>query len=338
MARHGEGGALTELATRLASSTSPNDVVRATLEGLARLVPADMWGFNDLDPRSHEMVAVIHPADAAEPHHFEAVAKVVWQHPVLEHFQRTGDGYPLRLSDVWTRAQYERSALYLEAYRAMGVEHQVAFSLADGPTAGTIGLAGNRHDRDFDDDELELLAAARPLLRAAWQRAQAASALASVVGQAAAAQRSLLLVDERGRLAEVAASAAATLADAGLVVHAGDPLPEPIASWLRRGASGPDEPLLVGRSLRRAVVRFLGGGGDADRVLSVEHAAPSGLDALSPREREVLAQVRDGATNGEIAAALGISPRTVQKHLERVFEKLGVTNRTAAARAWLPPG
>jgi DNA-binding CsgD family transcriptional regulator len=53
--------------------------------------------------------------------------------------------------------------------------------------------------------------------------------------------------------------------------------------------------------------------------------------ALSKREREVLALVASGKTNGEIATILAISGRTVQKHLEHIFQKLGVETRTAAA-------
>jgi len=44
-----------------------------------------------------------------------------------------------------------------------------------------------------------------------------------------------------------------------------------------------------------------------------------------------LALVAAGKTNGEIAAVLVISARTVQKHLEHIFQKLGVETRTAAA-------
>jgi DNA-binding CsgD family transcriptional regulator len=51
---------------------------------------------------------------------------------------------------------------------------------------------------------------------------------------------------------------------------------------------------------------------------------------LTPREREVLDWVAAGKTNRDVAAILGVSPRTVEKHLERIYEKLGVETRTAA--------
>ncbi|HEX2765407.1 MAG TPA: helix-turn-helix transcriptional regulator [Candidatus Limnocylindria bacterium] len=53
--------------------------------------------------------------------------------------------------------------------------------------------------------------------------------------------------------------------------------------------------------------------------------------SLSPREAEVLGWVALGRTNAEIAEALFISPLTVRTHLERIFEKLDVSTRTAAA-------
>jgi DNA-binding response OmpR family regulator len=53
--------------------------------------------------------------------------------------------------------------------------------------------------------------------------------------------------------------------------------------------------------------------------------------ALTPREAEVLSWLAKGKTNRDIADILGMSPRTVNKHLEHIFEKLGVETRTAAA-------
>lgn len=68
---------------------------------------------------------------------------------------------------------------------------------------------------------------------------------------------------------------------------------------------------------------------------------PAGLEpaliaiGVTQREAEVVAQVAVGASNRDAASRLGLSERTVQKHLERAFRKLGVSSRSeAAARAW----
>ena len=52
---------------------------------------------------------------------------------------------------------------------------------------------------------------------------------------------------------------------------------------------------------------------------------------LTPREMDVLAWIARGKTNRDIAEILGMSPRTVNKHLEHIFVKLGVETRAAAA-------
>jgi DNA-binding NarL/FixJ family response regulator len=52
---------------------------------------------------------------------------------------------------------------------------------------------------------------------------------------------------------------------------------------------------------------------------------------LTTREGEVLSWLSKGKTNRDIAQILGLSPRTVDKHLEQIYSKLGVENRTAAA-------
>lgn len=52
---------------------------------------------------------------------------------------------------------------------------------------------------------------------------------------------------------------------------------------------------------------------------------------LTAREREVLFWLARGKTNADIAAILGVAPATIGKHLERIYPKLGVENRTAAS-------
>jgi DNA-binding CsgD family transcriptional regulator len=88
----------------------------------------------------------------------------------------------------------------------------------------------------------------------------------------------------------------------------------------------------------RLVIRFLPRGeiGEYDALL-VEQARDASevgpLSRLSRREHEVLRWVSRGKTNPQIAAILSISAGTVQKHLEHIYDKLGVRTRAAAAVA-----
>lgn len=69
--------------------------------------------------------------------------------------------------------------------------------------------------------------------------------------------------------------------------------------------------------------------GEASTTASAAHHP--NFFSLTSRETEVLSWIAKGKTNRDIADILGMSPRTVSKHLEHVFEKLGVETRSAAA-------
>ncbi|GIX47894.1 MAG: hypothetical protein KatS3mg131_2105 [Candidatus Tectimicrobiota bacterium] len=82
------------------------------------------------------------------------------------------------------------------------------------------------------------------------------------------------------------------------------------------------------------MVRALPGEAGSVTLLLEEHRqalSPEPLRrlGLTPREAEVLFWVAQGKSNGEIATILALRPRTVAKHLEHIYAKLLVENRTA---------
>jgi DNA-binding CsgD family transcriptional regulator len=81
--------------------------------------------------------------------------------------------------------------------------------------------------------------------------------------------------------------------------------------------------------VRREVVELDGRTEERPRIVARRELDAHGL---TPREGEVLAWVAEGKTNPEIGAILGLSPRTVGNHLARIYDRLGVETRTAAAR------
>ena len=116
---------------------------------------------------------------------------------------------------------------------------------------------------------------------------------------------------------------------------------EVLAGMLRAGAVGFVLKGVPAEDLQRAVRAVAEGGAWLDpavtaRVLAIYRtAAPAaasapGLDTLTSREREVLALIGRGKTNGEIAAGLFVSEGTVKTHINHVFTKLALRDRAAA--------
>jgi DNA-binding NarL/FixJ family response regulator len=67
-----------------------------------------------------------------------------------------------------------------------------------------------------------------------------------------------------------------------------------------------------------------------DRLTAVDEEKDGAADALTRRERHVLQLLTEGSTNRTIARSLRISERTVKNHLQSIYGKLGVTDRTGA--------
>jgi DNA-binding CsgD family transcriptional regulator len=85
--------------------------------------------------------------------------------------------------------------------------------------------------------------------------------------------------------------------------------------------------------------RELGAEPDLARVRALRTGRTGGeAGALTEREREVLRMMADGGSNREIADTLGLSPKTVNRHAENIFDKLGVSSRAAAVAKALKAG
>ncbi len=131
----------------------------------------------------------------------------------------------------------------------------------------------------------------------------------------------------------------------------GQLLGEAVLDWLQAQAvlhatGGSPQSLTLARHGRRLVFALHeasatsegeSGGDDEWLIVMSESSDESTIEALgmafklTAREAEVLYWVTQGKTNRDIGDILGTSPRTVHKHLEHVFGKLGVETRTAAA-------
>jgi len=188
----------------------------------------------------------------------------------------------------------------------------------DGPS--WAGIVFDACGRSFGDRDRELARLLQPHLGEIWRNASVRRRLGAALSALEHDQSTgALLLDGAGRVEYASGPAQRILND-----HFEMPpraLPDGIAGW--RGDVG--ERLLLAGDDSTIVVEA---SEDGSALLLSER--PAGVAALTSRERDVMRCVEDGLSNTEIARTLWIQLTTVRKHLEHVFDKLGVRSRTAA--------
>jgi DNA-binding CsgD family transcriptional regulator len=263
------------------------------------------------------------------------------------------------VSDFVERGQFRRLAIYNDYYRRIGTEHQLAVALpARAPWVR--GVALSRGTRDYSDGDRGLLTALGPHMIQAFRTAEMLAgarcpatngAATAPSGSAPPSDVEVVLLSPTGNVRFATPRARGWLASYFGASSARDGrLPCALAEWVRaqRGALQQGDtvpparrPLVVQRDGARLEIRLAAEWGQQALLLRERRAevSPVAVESLglSPRESQVLAWVVEGKTNGEIGMILDMRPRTVAKHLERVFRKLGVETRTAAAATALHP-
>ncbi|MCP1837240.1 DNA-binding NarL/FixJ family response regulator [Bradyrhizobium sp. USDA 4524] len=154
--------------------------------------------------------------------------------------------------------------------------------------------------------------------------------------------RYLLAVNNAGALLWATPQAQRLLSDTLADAADNFVLPDPMPQWLeqaQKGKTGSKTATMAsfpGNEQLR--LQYMGKLGPNEFLLRLAKDTSGDMPAefsselgLTTREGEVLSWLSKGKTNRDIAQILGLSPRTVDKHLEQIYAKLGVENRTAAA-------
>lgn len=341
--------AVRTLAAIASGSVEPAAFVRRSLAEIPRLVASELTTLSACDLTNGRRTVVSDPPDAISAADAACFNRHFHTHPLVRYHSAHPDGGAQRISDALSGHEFRHSALFNDYYRHLGIDSVIAVPLYV-DNRRLVSLVLNRKRRDFSARDRALLDVIRRPLAAMYRHSlQLADALVAL-GELRAGLEShgwaAIAVDAQRRLAGLAPRATALLASwwPAASLLAGAVLPPPIDAWLRRadrspGAAGGSaiSPLVLTRAGRRLTLRWCPDPNSPDaRMIFVREsgAVPSGDQfqnvTLTPREGEVLGWVAAGKTNGDIAAILGASVRTIEKHLEHVFAKLGVETRTAA--------
>jgi DNA-binding CsgD family transcriptional regulator len=320
-------------------------------EGLARVIACDRVSFNEMDATPGRSRIVPDPLPPWWSRFGHIYQIHLFDHPLMD------EPAPGRLHEVVDldspryAARWRRSALCHDYFVPLGIRHQLTVRTSRCGSVST-GIGLNRGRRSFSAQERRVFALLAPHLALAWRNASALSARqCDRPGKANPGDENGVLVavdPERGTMRAVSPRALALLecyfgTDSG----GRGKLPDEVWRWLREqqrmlaenDTFVPPAPLAVARNNGRLRIQLVQQHPE-ECLLTVEFESVSlaprvpSEATLTPREAEILGWLREGKRNGEIGTILGISGRTVGKHVEHVLEKLGVETRTAAVRAF----
>jgi DNA-binding CsgD family transcriptional regulator len=319
------------------------------LAEIAGLIPCENLGYNDINARTNQVVMVIKPEVRRIFELGPVLEQHFHEHPQLTYYRGCSDRQVYQTSDFMSFRAFKQLGIYREVYRHIDADHQLTVLLSEPGQTSDIGIAINRKRCGFSERERAMLNLLRPHI---------IQARANALAFTAAERRVQALTESLGALRV----GVMTLRPDGQVGWStplavelleryfpgsgreSSRLPEPLAGWWRHwlkcecSASEPSEMQAPFRLTIPGASLTVHGEASADgahRLLLSEQADFSVREfgrrcGLTFREAEVLEWLSEGKTSPEIAGILCVSPRTVHKHAERIFRKLGVETRHAA--------
>jgi DNA-binding CsgD family transcriptional regulator len=318
------------------------------VETLPKVVPSELTSYSEVDPRRRRAVWVMEPVPPGFPELRRLFERRVREHCDLHPHGRIRDAEELKVSDFLARSRFRHLGLYDDLHRMIGAEHSLSTELPASPPL-VIGVSLNRSESEFSERERHLLDMLRPHIAQARRNAEAATEMRKYLTSTRQAveelDRGVVVLDPSGKIQWRTERARRLVGEYFGPSEDTDRLPRELRRWLdgqryplsaNGGVPRLPEPLIVEKFGQRLVIRLVADPAENRGLLLLEKQtlpfSEKTLESLglTRREAEILVWISRGKTNNEIAGALYISPRTVKKHLEHVYHKLGVESRTEA--------
>lgn len=282
------------------------------------------------------------------PEFITIVNSCAGQHPLWTPIREGGQEVRC-ISDFATAQSWQNTSLFREALGLEGVRDHI--SIEFGNRRGDLTSVGVFRDRrGFTERDRNVMGFLIPHIEQALGNARLAESIGLVgILPASGGQTACVTVNADGQPEPLNREARTILGKfyPTSSMRYGQ-LPVAVRDWLqhgrevfrRGGLPQAIQPMVVNRfpwRLKVVLARrpmFAG----ALVILALSPMTAMNASSLSPCEREVMMWVHEGKTNDEIAAILGNRVSTIKSHLKNIFHKLGVDNRTAAARHWKSVG
>jgi DNA-binding CsgD family transcriptional regulator len=317
------------------------------VSSLPGLIQADAYTYNEMDQARGQASYKLWPSDFTPiKDAAEILGRFAPQIPMHAHWEH-GDGQALKISDFLSPRAFKKKEIYNEFYHPMRIPFLMGIALPVNHHC-LVTIGSHRGRTDFTERERTALNMIQPHVLQAYANAEAVTHMQTELARlnrvVERIPQGLVSVDARGVIQWATARARKLLGDYfGARRRGYHRLPDLLVRWIRCSKTRLDHaderpgriaPLVIDHGSHHVHVRMVPEGDQCLLFLEedftevpTEHLAHLGL---SRRETEILGWIVHGKSNPEIAMILNISVRTIHKHAEHIYLKLGVENRHAA--------
>lgn len=274
------------------------------------------------------------------PQEMEIFAAYIHENPLFDAFFVEKRIEALKITDLISSFKFQKTTIYNDFYRRVGVSNQLVKPMrVSGELTITCSL--NVENRDFTERDKAMLDLITPHFANAIRNSLAYSRLSSALETESSG---IISIGSKGEPLFVSEYARRLLSE----YFAADnlkpnALPETLAEWLNQVESIsenadftlPPAPLKIKSSTGVLTIRCMSNSVTREKTLLLQEKKSISLETLkklnlTKRETEILFWMAQGKTDDVIAKLSGISIRTVHKHAEHIYSKLGVETRTSA--------
>jgi DNA-binding CsgD family transcriptional regulator len=328
------------------SEINPNTLGNRVISAVKEIISCEMVAFDSFTP-DEVSVAWFNPVNAISNQDFEAFLEFADEHPFVEPLLVKKLPEATRVTDLITRKEFNSTGLFNEFYRRMRITDTMGVSL---PISQEMTMTNSiyRSGRNFSDAECLMLTLLSTHLRSAiintklFERIQKSEQFLQngLVNKSCG----IIALNEQKEIVY-----ATEFARNMLEKYFDDSkrnskyLPQKLSCWLinKIDSLATDsfqksaEVYFLSKENDQLTIRYMFNTQTNETSLLVEEKLwikPKLLEkfSLTKRETEILFWISQGKADKEIAILCNISSRTVQKHIENIYVKIGVETRTAA--------
>jgi len=319
------------------------------IKGLQKIVEGDVVTCFESGPTEEDHVVCFSESQYVK--YFTDWLRYCNDHPAWEHLQCSGDCGWYGISDYLSESAFHRTSLYNEVWRHPGIEDNLGTLAIISPKV-LAAVSINRDQRSFTERDRQALNLLQPHLMQAWSNTKLTAGLHRQITSYAETLEScaegIVILDGKQKVRLITARALRYTRKYFSLLRADDSLPKKLHAWVCHQKNSPHNVLETAPRRPWVIEHFDGSEltvtsvpcGEGVTLIMQERPVVGDLTilGLSRRESEVLLWVTRGKSNEDISLILSMSMGTVKKHLEHIFQKLGVESRTAAAaRALMEP-